>query len=495
MNLGKLTLFVSLLGFGLIQLKAEEVNAFPGPVSFKSPGQNEITWNAFGPLLFNEPSAEKGRVIGFRPFFVQHVDGKGAHEETTLLYPIFYYRTYTDSYEWSLFKLINKTGHTENAPKDYLGFSSTFDLWPVYFSESTGDPATSSCALFPIYGKLNGHLGLECAQFVLFPLYFNLKSEGSETTYLPWPFLRYTRGVEHGFSFWPLYGSIEKPGVYTHTFALWPFIYVNHHTPDERSLKGTKDSSEIGLLPFYSADKKPGYVNINYVWPLFGYSDRTSPVRYHETRYLWPFLVQGRGDEAYVNRFGPVYTHSIIKGLDKTWILWPLYRKEKWVDGDRVQEKTRILFFLASIDEQSSASQLDKEHAFKTTLWPLMSTWNNGAGRVQTQVFSPFEGLFADNPQMRHTWTPLFSVIRFDKASPSESRLSLFWNALTFAENSYAKTTEFNIGPLLHVKLVNGLKKVAILSGLFSVTYDSLNHFTLKGLDFSESKFNVNAVN
>src|SRR5206468_10740909 len=63
-----------------------------------------------------------------------------------------------------------------------------------------------------------------------------------------------------------------------------------------------------------------------YLWPFFGYSDRTAPASYHEIRYLWPLFVQGRGDH-YINRWAPFYTHSVNHGYDKQWFLWPVLRR------------------------------------------------------------------------------------------------------------------------------------------------------------------------
>ena len=61
---------------------------------------------------------------------------------------------------------------------------------------------------------------------------------------------------------------------------------------------GTAPRRDTAFLPFFSRSTGPGYVNETFVWPLFGYTERTAPVRYSEQRFLWPFLVQGRGVEA-----------------------------------------------------------------------------------------------------------------------------------------------------------------------------------------------------
>src|SRR5690606_8913447 len=126
----------------------------------------------------------------------------------------------------------------------------------------------------------------------------------------------------------------------------------------------------------------------------FGYTDRTQPHRYHETRYFWPFLVRGRGDDRFVNRFGPFYTHSVIKDVEKTWVLWPVYREKKWTDPGVAQIQRQVLYFIYRSTEQHSTTNPAAAPAQKTHLWPLVSYWDNGAGRQQLQFPSPLEVFF-----------------------------------------------------------------------------------------------------
>ena len=173
-----------------------------------------------------------------------------------------------------------------------------------------------------------------------------------------------------------------------------------------------------------------------FLWPFFGYTDRTAPWRYHETRYLWPFFVQGRGDDRTVNRWGPFYTHSVIKGLEKTWIGWPLYREQRWTEQGLAQTQTQFLWRLYWSLEQRSATHPALAPATLRHVWPLFSTWDNGAGRRQIQALSPFEVFFPGNTPLREVWAPLFSLYRYDQRAPGHARHALLWDLISWENHA-----------------------------------------------------------
>ena len=219
-----------------------------------------------------------------------------------------------------------------------------------------------------------------------------------------------------------------------------------------------------GFLPFYTRDTAPGLISENYLWPFFGYTHRTEPFRYDEQRYFWPLLVQGRGDSRRVNRWAPFYTHSNIKGYDKTWVAWPLYRHAEWADGNIAQEKNQFLYFLYLSQTQRSLSNPAAAPAHKTHLWPLFSAWDNGAGRRQVQVLSPLEVFFPSNDVIRQLYTPLFALYRYDRDAANE-RHSLLWNAVTWRRSASGRA--FHLGPLVSVESGAEQKRVAFGLGLF----------------------------
>lgn len=431
---------------------AEEQNGWPLIVRQSPPDAPADSVQMLGPLIFHYEG--KGEVQGVRPLLLQAaVDNS---ETATFLYPLFIWRSQPGFREFSFFKLINfrqedqRTGPLEQS----------FDVWPFYFSRETGDPATSYHAVFPIAGTVKYRFGKDALTWYAFPLYVHSEKAGLKVTTAPWPFLRFIDGAgHHGFEFWPLFGHRARANDYDRSFWLWPFFYKS-----ARKLSEPEPTVSIGALPFYTRDTAPGYINENYVWPFFGYSHRTQPYRYDERRYFWPFLVQGRGDQRVVNRWAPFYTHSVIKGYDKTWVAWPLYRHAAWDDETVSQEKNQFLYFLYWSQTQRSRSNPAAAPASKTHVWPLLSSWDNGAGRRQVQVLSPLEVFFPTNDIMRQLYTPLFALYRYDRQDAATARHSLLWNAITWRHSATERA--FHLGPLLSVQSGADQKRVAFGLGL-----------------------------
>lgn len=447
-----------LLAAGLVlSACGRELNAWPFWVGQEDDSSDRITTaQALGPLYAERHLPDGSAQQAWRPFLLWQRDARG--ESAHFLYPLFSWEVAADYRAFTLFRLINYRLATRPDATTEAGF----DVWPLYFSRATGDPATSYRALLPVAGTIKHRFGKDELRWVAFPLYFQVTARGRETRYTPWPFIRTISGDGHrGFEVWPLAGRRERAGDYREQFYLWPLIYRQ-----ERNLSAPQPDVRSGVLPFYTRDTGPGYLNENYLWPFFGHTDRTEPQRYQETRYLWPFLVQGRGDDRQVNRWAPFYSHSVVKGYDKTWVLWPLLRQAKWTDGDIAQERTQFLIFLLWSTEQRSLSRPDAAPASKRHLWPLASVWDNGAGRRQVQVLSPLEVFFPTNEPVRQLYTPFFALYRYDRRAPDDTRWSFLWNAVSH-HRSPARS-EFHLGPLFGTRRDAAGERVAIGAGLLS---------------------------
>jgi hypothetical protein len=444
--------------------RGAEHNVWPFRVSEVDPVTGQANpQQFFGPILEQKTTADGRQIQALRPLFLHTAqDGK---DTTYLLYPFFTWRNAPGYSSFSFFDLVN------DRQQEAVGSSSAvhgFDVWPFYFSRQTGDPATSYSALFPVAGTIKQRFGDDRLTWAAFPLYLQTEKAGRQITYAPWPIVRVISGAgHHGFELWPLFGERQRAGDYHSRFWIWPLFYWN-----ESHLSAAQPDVEIGVLPFYSRESGPGYRNVNYLWPFFGAMHRTEPVRYDEVRYLWPFLVQGRGEDRYVNRWGPVYTHSVIKGYDKTWLLWPLFRHAEWRDDGLDQTQNRVLWNVYWSLVQRDPRRPEAAPAFKKHLWPLYSSWDNGAGRRQFQLFSPFEVFFPDNEPVRQLYSPLFAIYRTEQRGPGDRRGTFLWGLLSW--HNTATDKEFHLGPLFSEHFTSTPEaRVAIGNGLLSWRRDA----------------------
>ncbi len=423
---------------------------------------------------------------GFRPFWVQNFSAQGDFRSGTFLYPLFTYTVDDTIAQWNVFQLIKHSSRRPGAeaPQSDYDPRRSFEIWPFWFSKENGNPQLSYRALFPIAGTVRNKLGLERLSWTLFPLRAESENNGAVTTWTPWPFVRITRGAAQGFSLWPLFGSTERPGVSREKYYLWPLGYNNTQSPTEDDPPDAPERQQVGVLPFYARSTGPGYRSEDFGWPFFGYTERTTPKPYHETRYFWPLFVQGRGEGSYVNRWGPFYTRSVIKGYDKEWFAWPLLSHARWNEQGLAVERTQGFYFVYWSEVQRNAAQPGLPAAELTHFWPLFSHWDNGAGQRQWQLFSPFEAPFPGNLRMRQAWTPLFAIARHEQRAPGDSRTSLLWNAVTWSEYAPDHRTEFHIGPLLSVTERAGEKRVAVGNGLFGFKRATTGSWRIFWLDF-----------
>lgn len=447
-----------------------EANYWPLSVSENDTGTYTYSEQGLGPLLFSQQKADGSRAEGFRPFYVTREWPQEGKREVDVLYPLFTYRADQDRHSWSFLQLINRKAPQQGSQYEH---ARSFDLWPVFFSKRTGDPATSYVGVFPVAGTMKNRFGNDRADWFLFPLYGRFQKGEKVVHTTPWPFIKTIEGGgHHGWAVWPLYGNRTEEGKSRSQFFLWPLGYRN-----SSNLNTDKPATNFGFLPFYAESRNPDSASQTFVWPFFGYIDRKAPTRYHETHYFWPLFVQGRGDVKYRNRWAPFYTHSTVKGYDKTWVLWPVYKQEKWTDRGLDQTRTSFLFFVYKSLEQRKAGQPENAPmAEKTHLWPLLSAWDNGAGKRQLQVLSPLEVFFPENETVRLTYSPLFALYRYDEQASGVEKHTLLWNAISYSHNDSAGTRYFRLGPLASYDRHPEGRRIALLCGLLGLKRGADGH-------------------
>lgn len=441
-------------------------NFWPVLVTRPAPAGDSAARQAVGPLGFFSPRPDGGVDAGLRPLWLARRDAAGDLEAWHFAYPLLSYRRRSYGESWSFFNLINRDVVTHANRADPEAQTDTFAIWPVYFSRQTGSPESSYRALFPIAGSLPAKFGFDRFTWGLFPLYGRFEKNGVTTTTAPWPFLKVLDGEgNRGVELWPLAGHRAKAGVYREQFLLWPFLQRRDDHLDDP----TRTSHQAHFLPFYAVDRRPGYVSETFGWPFFGYVDRTAPYRYHATHYFWPLWVQGRGDQRHVNRWAPFYTHSNMRGYDKTWVAWPLWRQADWRADGLDQSRRQLLYVLYHHTEQRSPTNPDLAPARKLHVWPLLSYWDNGAGRRQAQALSPFEVFMPNNDVVRQLWSPLFAIYRFEQSRPGDVRHSLLWDGITYERSKSRESGAFHLGPLLSVTTNENAQRISLLGGLLGI--------------------------
>jgi len=151
--------------------------------------------------------------------------------------------------------------------------------------------------------------------------------------------LRFIHGDgDRGFEFWPLFGHRGRAHDYDEQFYLWPLFYKS------TKIFGAATRRQTGALPFYTRDTRPGFISETMAGP-FSVTPPDDPVKYDEKRYFWPFLVQGRGDVRYVNRWGPVYYPLHHQRLRQDLVCLAALRHAQWADQGIAQERIRCSGF------------------------------------------------------------------------------------------------------------------------------------------------------
>jgi hypothetical protein len=467
---------------------SDEDNLWPFAVlnSFAHPSAAPDA-TSLGPLLFRQPEAAPGITRqGFRPFWVEEQRRDGKSGEILSLYPFFKYTWDAEGRYWSVFSLIRGTRPAPGATNAGSPARST-EIWPFYLARHNPATGDDYRAVFPLRGRVTHRFGRDSWEWTLFPLYSRTEKNGRVIVQTPWPVFRRISGAgHHGVEVWPFYGHRAKAGDYEQEFLLWPLAYR-----DARGLSDPVPQRREGFLPFYARSSGPGYETHTYVWPFFGWAKRTEPVVYSQKDYFWPLFVQGRGDIKYINRWAPFYSHSRIKGSEKHWVLWPLFRQEVTPLSGLVERDTRVLFFVYRSTEQYRTGQESGRVARRSHAWPFLSAWEDGNGREQLQVVSPLEPLFPNNEAIRKSYSPLFALYRYQQTAHGTFRHSLLWDFLTWQRRDDRR--EWHVGPLLEGSS-GGQARFALLRGVIGLDREPgrgwrpfLFKFTRRKADFTPS--------
>jgi hypothetical protein len=401
---------------------------------------------SMGPI-FSETLRGETRILSIRPLWTTFQYGDTGVSSTHFVYPFI---NWTDTGEIKYLNTLNLIKYQRNDQSE----ETFFQIFPFVFSLQSPKPEVSYFAFWPIGGVLKNRFWRDEISFALWPLYVRTQKGDETWTHFPYPFLRTLSGPKSsGFAIWPLYGRAQRENDYTQTMALWPIYY--HYRED---LDEAVPYVRFAILPFYHRETAAGLKSESFVWPFFGYTRERDPLpEYSEIRYFWPFLVQGRGEERYVNRWMPLYTNEREPGNRKKWYLWPVLRREVFEEPGLTRERDSFLYFIFREERQHFAGTT----ARLTFLWPFFSYWHDGYDRKQLQALDPLSVFFPTNEKVRENWTPLFALYRYDERMDN-ARHSVLWDFVVW-EKDDSGMKAFYAGPLFewergsHWEVLKGL--------------------------------------
>lgn len=425
------------------------------PLTVRTPADSDgrpLQTDFLGPIA-SERIFPSRQIVSFRPLYTAF-HPSGNHSHWHLVYPFFNYYDHEHGYFWHSFNLVRSS----RSRQDFQ-----FDAFPFVFLRHSEDPRSRYFAVWPLGGTLKQRFGREQIDFAAWPVFVRTRRDTETRFHTPYPFVQTLTGPEsRGFGLWPLFGHFRRDDHYERTWALWPLIYhyrdgLDREVPYVRS----------GFLPLFHRETALGMRSATFVWPFFGYTIESEPrPRYTEARLLWPFWIQGRGDERHVNRWLPLFSHETRPGYEKRWIGWPVWKSERELFANMEVHTDSVLFFLFRDRRYRSDSFAARE----TFLWPLFGYWNNGEGQRQFQALDPLNIFFTGNEKVRENWSPLFAFYRYDARSES-TRHSLFWNLLVIEHGPDRGLFQF--GPIFEVERCGDSRHWQLLKGFFGMGRDA----------------------
>jgi hypothetical protein len=317
---------------------------------YSSSPQDKVTRiEILGPLFSREVAGDNSLTTLAPLFYVLNYGQASTSAE--FLYPLGHYYHSAAEQRFDLPPLIRQRHELSGGPTET-------QIFPFFWGRTQDGDAYGG--VFPLYGTYKQRFNRDYIQFVLWPLYSFSSGAGSYHYHFLWPFFSYATGREPALAFWPLAGKIIKPGVYEKYYVLWPFFNyqrLNLNTDRPRTFK---------FYLGYLHDTSPKFYHVGYGYPFFGHYHQYKG-NYDQWDTPWPLIVRGDGENFHLRAFRPFYYHRLEKNEEATYILWPMYVKDRQEKPHSLDASYRYLFFSTyhvRVDPQGNWEE-------DSRLWPL----------------------------------------------------------------------------------------------------------------------------
>ena len=447
-----------------------------------SPAVEYSSLHIAGPIIKYESKADEYE-YALRPLFYRSVAPDRNASLTDFIFPLFQYERDEDIRSYSLLRLINyETGREEDKQgRDFM-------LFPLVFYRKEAEQPTSF-AFFPVYGHVYNRFGRDEIKYTLWPLYIKTQKRHTQVRNYLWPFFATISGedpAEKGFKFWPLFGKSEYPGVYRKFFLLWPF-WFNY---DER-LNTPNPVAKRYFFPFYLYRESPGLSQRTFLWPFFSYRDDRRK-GYKEWNYPWPLFQRATGEFKHGWKFLPFASDMTRNDIRTRWYLWPLFKHEKHLYEDFERRKFKFLFFVYR-DLKETYKEPEEVRYRRTLFWPLFG-YEKKKGVSHFYTLALLEPLAPDSEGIRRNWSPLWRIYQKKWDANGNSVTSFLWNL--YWRESREDASAWELFPLFSWRQEKEKTCWSFLKGLIGYERDEMgSRFKLLyipwGIPFGQAKEQV----
>jgi hypothetical protein len=399
-------------------------------------------WRALGPIVERRKSADGAKMFAMHPFYWYSSNHEAKRRLDEAFWPLVTHKHIENECFWRYGIAFGRDfDRTDKQSR------SRISLFPFVFWGDNGVRG-KFFAVFPAGGRIRSFMGIDRIDFVLFPLWMQMKTGDVITDDVLWPI--YSRSHGPGvsrFRIFPLYGQSYREGQWKKRFVLWPiwtsseyyydggagFAYVFFPLWGHASLQ---DQETWWVLPpFFKWASGAKRTEINCPWPLFQYSSGDV-----SKLYLWPFW--GRRE---------------IEGQSSWFAMWPIVRGLENRTKDMNTHVASVFPFYYHRQE-SKAVPADDETVENTEdpapevtrrhlrLWPLFSYRRDGdAAKIRVPELWPL----GDPAPVERNFAPLWGLYERERAGVLKED-QLLWGIFRWRRDDES-TKNISVFPLFSI--------------------------------------------
>lgn len=325
----------------------------------------DLRFRVGGPFFEKSTATNGNTFLASRPFYSRAYDRSAERAIQEVLWPIASAKRFRGEFSWRFLTAISLDYDVDDPLSRYR-----FWVLPLYY-QGRDKRGVEYLAVFPLGGTIREFIRQDEIVFVFFPLLAWNSINAVETRHVFWPIYARTQGKRTSrLRVFPFYGKATHRDQFSKNFVMWPIWTAGIYTYPQSHGKG------YILFPFW------GHIDLNdeqtwmFLPPLFkiGRGDRLNAVH-----APWPFIQYYKGETEKLYLF-PIWGRKALAGSDSGFLLWPIFRRERFDKGDTVFSRHLALPFLYVEVSRERTHNFDVAPTVQSRymkLWPLCSYYQD----------------------------------------------------------------------------------------------------------------------